>query len=198
MKALMLAAGAAMKFATSWRGSMDWSGTVNTTFVVPDGVYSLCLGIVGRGQSALSTSQSGKGGNFRYLNDIPVKPGDTFTVVIGANGSAFGKYTSELALGTFGLLGEDGMPGRSIPGGQTATPGGDAGGTKKGWNGYGLNLKTGAMSQGAATGFAYNGADFGGGGGADRRWSSTYPGGKGQVRVMWGADRAFPSTGLVD
>lgn len=198
MKALMLAAGAAMKFATSWRGSRDWSGSVNTTFVVPDGVYSLCLGIVGPGQAAPSTSLSGKGGNFRYLNDIPVKPGDTFTVTINSGGASFGKYTSELSLGTFGLLGEDGIPGRGIPGGQTATPGGDAGGTNKGWNGYGLNLKTGAKVLGSATGTAFTGADFGGGGGADRRWSSNYAGGKGQVRVIWGADRAFPSTSLVD
>lgn len=63
------------------------------TFVVPDDVYSLsavCIGGGGssaRGQNAREQSGAG-GGGLRYINNLPVTPGETLTVVVGSGGAA--------------------------------------------------------------------------------------------------------------
>lgn len=63
------------------------------TFTVPNDVFFISAVLVGggasgaRGQNAREQAGSG-GGGLRYINDLPVNPGETLTVDVGAGGPA--------------------------------------------------------------------------------------------------------------
>lgn len=195
MKALVLAAGTKLRKSTLVRGSKVWSAT-SASWTVPEGVYSICVGMIAGGHNA-TTSASGKGGNFRYINDIPVTPGQVILLTAGNNNqqSKFGAYTTDDPLGGE-IKGANGTAGASVPV-DGISQGGNAGGTGAGRAGKGLNLVNGVITPANAS--ASNGANYGGGGGCYRgKFATAYGGAPGQVRVIWGQGRAFPNTGLVD
>ena len=73
--------------------------TLDITFVVPDGVESISVvlqasGGAGNVVTATNTSRiGGGGGQLRYMNDIPVTPGDTY-IISSRTAPGFGCYTS--------------------------------------------------------------------------------------------------------
>jgi hypothetical protein len=64
--------------------------TSSGTFTVPVGIYSIAAVLVGGGGGGHYTwaSSAGGGGALAYANSIPVNPGDTITITIGAGGAA--------------------------------------------------------------------------------------------------------------
>jgi hypothetical protein len=62
------------------------------TFVVPDGVTEVCAVAVGGGGAGMGYSGGsgwgGGGGGLRWINNIPVVPGESIPVVVGAGGVA--------------------------------------------------------------------------------------------------------------
>lgn len=194
MKQAMMAAAGILNLEPP-RGSQAWtSGT--QTFVVPPGVYSICVAMQAAG-AAGSSNSSGNGGNFRYVNDIKVTPGQTFSLTVGATCS-FGNYNTNQSINTV-LRGANGGSGASPSYGRF-TQGGNAGGAGGSRDGWGFNLVNGSISKPNSS-VVSNGGQYGGGGGCSRdgNGNSTYrSGGSGQVRVMWGKGRAFPATQLID
>lgn len=87
--------------------------------------------------------------------------------------------------------------------GEGASGAGGIGSTSNGYNGYGGSGgedggRGGGLSQGS-TSFVNKGGDFGGGGGgADNTSGENGDGGSGAVRIIWGPNRAFPSTNTGD
>lgn len=76
------------------RGQQIYGSPGTFSFVVPVGVISICCACVGPGGSAFTyigsstiLDASGGGGAIAWTNNIPVTPGETLTVVIGAGGS---------------------------------------------------------------------------------------------------------------
>jgi hypothetical protein len=172
--------------------------------------------MVGAGGGSLSNTSvnahNGRGGNVRYINDIPVIPGQSYTIVvppggaagsmsaIGAPATAFG-YSSEDPLGG-NIQGMDAAPALN----SRSVGGGNAAGTLPAYNSYGFDIKT--WKQYTTRQSNWNdptvrpGNDFGGGGGCYNAGQS-YPyyqsvGGKGAVRIIWGDGRSFPSNGIGD
>ena len=64
------------------------------TWVAPAGVTSVCVVCVGGAGSANNTnwSSGGAGGGLGWKNNIPVTPGQSYTVVVGAAGTSSGTY----------------------------------------------------------------------------------------------------------
>lgn len=59
-------------------------------WTVPSGVYSIsvvCVGAGGGGGYGAGYGAGGAGGNLRYVNDISVIPGSTYSVIVGAGGA---------------------------------------------------------------------------------------------------------------
>lgn len=193
MKQAMMAAAGILSQVPPRGSQAFYAGTA--TFVVPPGVKSICVAMQAAGQQANSGS-SGAGGNFRYLNDLKVTPGQTFSVTVGAVCS-FGAYNTSQSTTTV-LKGTNGSAGGSPSYGRSYQ-GGNAGGAGSGRDGSGINLVNGVVTK--ASGTVNNGANYGGGGGCsiDGNGNPTYRfGAPGQLRVMWGKGRAFPSTQLID
>lgn len=82
---LLMAAG-----ITPPTGQQIYSSSGTFSFIVPAGVYSICVACVGAsGDAAASpSSASGGGGACAWTNDIPVTPGETLTVQVGSSRSA--------------------------------------------------------------------------------------------------------------
>lgn len=177
-------------------GQMNFSGS-SKVFTVPAGVTSLCVAMVGKGQNA-SAFKSGNGGNLRWINDIPVVPGQTYA--IDANlGSAFG-YTVNSAVGGK-VNGVNGSPGLTVTG-TNSSQGGNAGGFTGGsYKGAGINLSSWTYTMAYQNGYS-DGAPSGGGGGCYRNarpdLCTTYGGAAGAIRVIWGKDRGFPNKKIFD
>lgn len=93
-----------MTFSAEGAGQQNFltAGTYNWT--VPTGITSISAVLVGGGGPGLiggtgNRSSGGGGGGLRYINNLPVTPGETITVVVGAGGThnggaAFSTYTS--------------------------------------------------------------------------------------------------------
>lgn len=180
------------KKETMINGQRDFAAA-NSVFTVPTGVYSVNIALVASGQNA-TAFKSGDGGNLRYQNDIPVIPGQTYTVVCGSNGglsSALG-LTSNTPLSAT-VKGANGSAGRTV-GTPGISQGGSAGGGG-GVTGSGINLTTWTYVPAAAS--ASSGGVAGGGGGVYRNANSNlnqqYSGASGAVRIIWGPDRGFPN-----
>lgn len=71
-------------------------GTAGTyTWTVPAGVTSISVAGVGGGGGGSQKASGGSGGagaQLKYINNIPVTPGDTYTIVIGSGGSTGSAY----------------------------------------------------------------------------------------------------------
>lgn len=188
--------------------------TLSQSFVVPDGVTSICAVAVARGENATDfgegTYRSGEGGNLRYVNDIPVTPGETLQVEV-----QFGYYPGLLRGSTYLLrayigagsvgLGFDGggyqqsnalnMAGAGAGGytsaGQSASA---AGSTPRG--GSGTSLLGGGP--GGLAGAAPDGTGGAYGGGGAVVDGVPQQGGPAGLRIIWGAGRAFPNTNTGD
>lgn len=171
------------------------AGTYN--FTIPAGVYSVSVALVAAGTKA-TLSGSGDGGNLRYQNDYPVKPGEVIQIVVGDDVnnplSRFGNLRSDSPLGG-AIMGADGSRGTT---GNSTQRGGNVGGSGFNRNvGAGINLETWAIT--TNTGIASAGNAPGAGGDMyvnDDGRRTAYRGNLGMVRIIWGTGRAFPDKNI--
>lgn len=83
---------AAGKVVEAVPGQIAYTTAGTFSWVVPDGVKSICAVCIGAG-SAVEVSSSlyaGMGGALRWSNNIPVTPGETLTIVTGAASAYIG------------------------------------------------------------------------------------------------------------
>lgn len=206
-------------------GPANWQALYEETFggvnsfydaVIPAGFSSVSMVAIGMGEwleDGHGLTRGGRGGDLRYVNDVPVNPaGETLRVVFSADGycgvtrldttvlvrAAYGRVSSAFSQGT-GFNG--GVSGSSST---QSRPGGGAGGyTSNGtssntniWRGgqgsdpYGRRLTGG----GVRAGNVIDGENYGGGGGKEFGSTRGGVGGKACVRIIAGLGRAFPNT----
>jgi len=157
--------------------------TVGThTFIVPDGVDSVCAVAVGGGQGGAYTwsNYGGAGGGLAWVNDIPVTAGEEITVVVGAGGSVGsnnGNAGGDSYFKSPSICRGQGGQSNRVGGSYTAS---SSYGTHGGGNGGSAN----AYGAGGAGGYTGKGGDSGqngsgGGGGGGTYYSSTYGQGAG-------------------
>jgi hypothetical protein len=125
------------------------SFTSSGNFIVPAGVTSVTIEVVGAGGDGGSNGGGGGGGGGYAMGTYPVTPGSTLAVTVGTNGMGAVAGTTSVDLLIAASGGENGSSGGASPGG--------AGGT--GVNGL-VNRTGGAGGNGTWTYFG------GGGGGA--------------------------------
>jgi hypothetical protein len=181
------------------RGQVQWTTNGTYTWVCPADVFSVCFVIVAAGQSGLAdatTAKGGTGGGLRYRNSVPVVPGQSYTIVVGATSSCMGT-TVGLGSATSGTS-SGGSAGTS--GGSTTSSGARFG------NGGGAGRYT-TSSGGGGTSVStpyYAGVDllgsgsgsFGGGGWGYKDGnggSQNQVGQPGGARIIWGNARSYPS-----
>jgi len=125
---------------------------------------------------------SGNGGNGGYPTSYGTPQSQDGSGGGGGGGSYNPSYNGGAGGGGVGILGQgsNGTRGNSGPGG------GGSGGT----NGSGVNFNCCIGT------FGGNGGTYGGGAGATSYGNGV--GGRGAVRIIWGAGRAFPSTNTGD
>lgn len=83
-------------------GQIEYITSGSYFFTVPSGVFSIsvvCVAGGGGGGYGAGYGGGGSGGNLRYVNNIPVTPGDVYSVIVGAGGLA---GTDTLTPGTDG------------------------------------------------------------------------------------------------
>ncbi|QTH80237.1 hypothetical protein PA10_00037 [Pseudomonas phage pPa_SNUABM_DT01] len=218
MRTFLLAGGPPAKKLTLVNGQQYFTTVGTFEWTCPDNVYSISLAMVGAGGGARSSSSAalchnGRGGNVRYINDIPVTPGEKYTIVVPPGGGAGAVSGIGSPATAFGYSSEDPLGGKIQ--GMDAAPtylnspsigGGNAGGLAPANNEYGFNIKTWTQYTVRPAGYNWpavrTGSDFGGGGGSYNAGPG-YPynhsaGGKGAVRIIWGPNRAYPSTNIGD
>jgi hypothetical protein len=159
-------------------------------FVVPDFCTSLsavCVG--GGGGGYTNTTYGGGGGGLGWKNNIPVTPGETCTVVVGAGGNSATGGNSYLLTASMGgtptVMGYGGARGNSsgASGGNFVGDGGGRGGRGGTMAGYGAG--TGSAGGGGAGGYS----GYGGNGNINLPWnetSGTGGGGGGGTGVYYG------------
>lgn len=188
-------------------GQQEYTTPGTYTFTAPPGVTSVCVVCVGGGgggmyyyyssSSYTYSMNGGSGGGLGWKNNIPVVPGNTYTVVVGAGGSQ-GAYSSGSSNGgssyfisSSTVAGNGGGYGRynqSRAGGTYVGDGGGNGGavTNQSYNG------SGPCGGGGAGGYSGNGgsttntvsyAGSGGGGGGGYVGSNYYSNGGGGVGI---------------
>lgn len=174
------------------------------SFIVPTGVTTICAVLVGAGATG-SSNFGGAGGSLRYINNLPVTPGETLTVFVGAGGGYGTTGPTTIKRGTDTLL----LASSNNTGGYWANPeiinpstptgAGPYGGTVGGGNG-GSGAGTGgyaASGGGGAGGYSGNGGNgsssgtgssgsggAGGGGGGWSGQSNWFGGGGGGVGIL--------------
>lgn len=190
----------------------------NGSFIVPPGVTSLSAVAITRGGDA-STVASGPGGSLRYVNNIPVVPGETLTIAVGSISYVRRGTTDLVRAATPGVsqvnvtgTGFNGGDGASKAAGASARGAGAGGYTSAGANAGTTNSDRGGQGSdpfgnrltGGTAGGASNrhGGTYGGGPAAayDAGSGITTPGepGPGCVRLMWGPNRLYPNTNTGD
>jgi len=167
------------------------------TWVAPFNVYSVsvvCIGAGGNGEANPSPVYGGGGGGLAYLNNIPVVPGNSYTVVVGGyqqyndgQDSSFNGATIVATGGKSGVFGSGTSAGGTFSG--TGVLGGTGGQGGRGGNGGGGGAAgyTGNGGAGAATfsNSGSNGAGGGaGGGGSSVSGPTSYTGGGGGVGIL--------------
>ncbi len=175
-------------------GNVSYTSAGTFSWVAPAGVTAVSVVAIGGGGGGYDGSSSyagGGGGGLGWKNDIPVTPGQTYTVVVGNGGykSSSGVNSYFISLATVsGYGGGVGYPGNGNTGGPNNNVGG--GGAGGGWVGNGGGAGGfGASSSGpggGAGGYTGNGgnqrnlpvADSGGAAGGGG-YSSTYGWGAG-------------------
>ncbi len=208
----------------------DQPGTY--TWVVPEGVTKISTVLVGGGGSSGTTSASnndsaggGGGGGLRWMNDIPVTPGEILTVEVGQGGAAQpytdfpnvgstggptlikrGEDTLLVAGGgrggrtngtvAYGGAGGGGTPLSETVGGGNGGHGGNGGYIKLGGGGGGAGGYSGNGGQGGHQGSPGNNALANSGGGAGGTGSAWGGGGGGGVGLFGqGADGTYTDGG---
>lgn len=130
-------------------GQQAYTSAGTYSFTVPSGVKSISAVCVGGGQDGNENKKAGgDGGSLSYRNNISVTPGETLTVVVGANGSS-------------GQMSRIHRSGTSL----IAAPGGAGSGTAVGTNrlgGAGGNIRLPRSGGGGGAG-GYSGAGGNGG-----------------------------------
>lgn len=187
--------------------------TASDSFIVPDGVTSICVVAIGRGENAQVAdgySKSGRGGELVWVNSIPTTPGEALSVQITASHSRLRRGTTNLVIALSGetystRLGGGGSGSAWVF--ELSRPGGGAGGyTGRGQDAPSISSYAGGGGTspygggpGASAGAEPSGTGgvYGGGGGL-RSPNFTMQGGPGCVRIMWGEGRAFPNTNTGD
>ena len=150
------------------------------SWVAPAGVTSVCVVTVGGGGGG------GGGGGLMYRNDIPVIPGTSYTVTVGAGGTA----NSSAGTPDGGTGGTSSFAGAALPvqaSGGSATTGGLRGYTGAGTGGGTGGSAPGGYNGGGAAGYSGNGGNTfiagftagAGGGGAGGAWPYIAGGGVG-------------------
>lgn len=144
------------------------------TWVCPDGVTSVCVVCVGGGGGGMFYNNSsntytysmsgGGGGGLGWRNNIPVIPGQSYTVTVGAAGQSGAYLFGSTAGGdsffeaTTQVMGEGGNPGRYnsdvAGGGFVGDGGGNGGGTQSS-----VANGRGPAGGGGAGGYTGNGGD---------------------------------------
>jgi len=181
----------------------DQPGTF--TWICPANVHEVCVALVGAGGcGSIRNNFTGDGANVRYINNIPVVPGQAYQLMVPPTNwntkaainttSAFG-FTAASPLSAV-VKGGDGTQGLSSNYSQMDS-GGNVGLVGADRNSFGIDLKTFQLT-GATGTFSRDGGDFGGGGGIWRDKGSSGEGGRAGIRIIWGDDRAFPSTNIMD
>jgi hypothetical protein len=143
------------------RGESVYAIPGTYTWVAPDGVTSVSVVVVGGG------SASGNGGGLAYKNNISVTPGSSYTVVVGEGGMPGVSIAGgESYFSTTGTVRASGGGSTSSGGTNTAGDGGGTGGTRSG--GY-----LSAGGGGGAGGYSGNGGNGGYAGPAPAGYSPT-------------------------
>lgn len=199
--------------------------TASGTFIVPEGVTSICAVAIGAGSNGIS-SRSGAGGALSYANAIAVTPGETLDVIVRGSlesnsGTRVQRSGSDLVAAGAAINATPGavIAGTGFSGGAAATNS-----TGSARNGAGAGGYTGAgqaaSPSGVSAGFGGGGSSpYGGGPGADQGVASNANGlnygggggkfyvdgtlfaglgGPGAARIIWGEGRAFPNTNTGD
>jgi hypothetical protein len=174
-----------------------------TSWTVPAGVTSIAAVLIGPGSSQ---EYGGGGGGLRYINDLPVTPGETLEVYVGWSDFMGGSRNTYIKRGSNTLIYASGPAGYSQLGGTGialgAGPfGGTIGGGNGGVAGSFVNSSTPNQSVGSggggAGGYSGNGgngggstsaptAGAGGGGGGGGKGSSNPGGGGGGGTGLFG------------
>lgn len=178
-------------------------------WVCPPGVTKISCVIISAGQSCTKVSNyhaGGYGGSLRYQNDIPVVPGQTYTIVVGGpslnraliGSSAFGMDAGGYNVGTPFSDKVKGGWGGAQGNGSNNGYGGHAGGYYNGTNGTGTGNErcgdgTGLLGLKGTLGSASVAGNYGGGGGGQY-----ISGARGAVRIIWGEGRAYPNINVAD
>jgi len=150
-------------------GQQVYASAGSYSFLVPAGVTTICAVAVGGGGAGDDGNAGdgggggGGGGGLAYANDIPVTPGNSYAVVVGAGGpagaSAYGSKAqngnpSSFTVGSFAMTGNGGEGGYPYP-----TNPGSSGGT------YSFSSTPGGVTTGGGNGGGGGGGYDGGGGG---------------------------------
>lgn len=193
-------------------------------WTVPEGVTSISVVVVSAGQQgraqAAAAVNAGRGGSVRWKNNIPVVPGETYTLVVGSGGIAqsvpsgtASEHQTDYASSAFGLFvgvtsAESTPKSAEIGGGDGAGGGSGTGQTFYGGNSASFNGDNSVINGQGITLLnvvsprsGINGGPCGGGGGAIAVSSgnrSCGKGGDGGIRIMWGNGRAYPGTQIAD
>lgn len=176
----------------------------NTSWTVPAGVTEIsCVAIGKGGNSLVNSSQAlkrgGGGGELRYINAIPVFPGEVLTIDISTAWSQIVRGSTVILRAVAGVNGGSGGSGGI---GGVGWPG-SSGGTANQFDspaiaeggGAGNYTKTNARGDGGSSPYGDGNRPTTSiyGAGASRQYSNT-AGQPGCVRVIHGDGRAFPNT----
>lgn len=159
-------------------GQVQYTTAGTYSWVVPAGVTTISAVLVGPGGAAFLgvngavNAGGGGGAGLRYINDLPVTPGETLTIIVGTpsvqtSTTAMTAPTSTfLRRGTSTLVQADpgGTGGRTITSSTTAGGGGGGGGTAFGTGPFGGTIGGGNGGAGGST-RSYRGSGGGGAGG---------------------------------
>ena len=150
--------------------------TSSGTFVVPAGVDTITVELVGSGGNGAFNGGGGGGGGGYARRTSAVSPGTTYSIVVGAGGSGLGTI-----VGGLGVLANAGANGTTV--GNPNLGGGGAGGTAMGGQ---VNRTGGAGGGGYYTYFG------GGGGGAAGATANGSPGGN---TIVWNGSNCLTPGG---
>lgn len=153
-------------------GQVEYTTAGTYSWVVPTGVTSISAVLVGAGGPGYTAASfrcsGGGGGGLRYINNLPVTPGETLTVVVGAAGTQLGSITfsgsrdSQLLRSANVLVQANG--GGNPLTGSPYTGGSGGSGTSTGAGPFGGTIGGGNGGAGGTT-FGSSGSSGGGGGG---------------------------------
>lgn len=170
-------------------GSAYYSSVGTFSWVAPAGVTSVCVVCIGPTLDWANNSYYGRGGGgLGWKNNIPVTPGDSYTVVVGSSsGSGTDSYFISNTIVKGGAAQNPSTGGTYVgDGGGNGGNGGAATGSTSGAGGGGAGGYAGNGGDGGPQG-PYNGfaaaANSGGGGGGAGGTSSSFGGGGGGVSV---------------